>query len=125
MNHTIKQKDYVDWKYEQLKEFVLTVPKARKGNGSRIAYRFTTQSLPQFTELYNQFYVNNRKIIQQDLQINPLALAVWFMDDGSKSRSSYYLNTQQFIMDDQIKLLAMLKNQFGLDANLNKDKIYY
>jgi len=28
-------------------------------------------------------------------------------------------------MDDQIKLLAMLKNQFGLDANLNKDKIYY
>jgi len=125
VNHTIKQKDYVDWKYEQLKLFVLTKPKARKGNGNRIAYRFTTRSLPPFTELYNRFYVNKRKVIPPDLQLDTLALAVWFMDDGSKSRSSYYLNTQQFARLDQMKLLALLKNQFGLHANLNKDKIYY
>ena len=68
VNHTIKQKDYVDWKYEQLKLFVLTKPKARKGNGNRIAYRFTTRSLPPFTELYHRFYVNNRKIVPPDLQ---------------------------------------------------------
>ena len=28
-------------------------------------------------------------------------------------------------MADQLKLLALLKNQFGLDASLNKDKTYY
>ena len=125
VNHTIKQKAYVDWKYEQLRLFVLTAPKSRKGNGSRIAYRFTTQSLQPFTELRKQFYLDNRKIIPAELQLDPLALAVWFMDDGCKSRSSYYLNTQQFSMEDQLRLLAMLKKQFDLDATLNKDKIYY
>jgi len=125
VNHTVKQKDYVDWKYKQLKLFVLTSPKARKGNGSRIAYRFTTQSLPVFTQLYDRFYQNKRKIIPSDLQLDPLALAVWFMDDGSKSRSSFYLNTQQFFLEDQYKLLKLLKEQFNFMASLNKDKIYY
>lgn len=125
VNHTIKQKDYVDWKYEQFKMFVLTAPKARKGNGSRIAYRFTTQSLPVFTEFYNRFYDNKRKIIPSDLQLDPQALAIWFMDDGSKSRSSFYLNTQQFSLGDQQELIQMLEDQFNLIATLNKDKIYY
>ena len=100
VNHTFKQKVYVDWKYEQYKLLVLTPPKARPGNGKRIAYRFTTQSLPVFTQFYKRFYVNKRKIIPSGLQLDPLALAVWFMDDGSKSRSSYYLNTQQFSLED-------------------------
>ncbi len=125
VNHTIIQKDYVDWKYRLLKLFVLTPPKARKGNGTRIAYRFTTQSLPIFTELYNRFYVNKRKIVPAGLQLDPLTLAVWFMDDGSKSRSSFYLNTQQFSLEDQQELLKILKEQFGLNANINMDKIYY
>ena len=125
VNHSIKQKAYVDWKYEQLKMFVLTKPKARILDERRTAYRFTTRSLPQFTDLYNLFYKNNRKIIPSDLQIDNLALGVWFMDDGSKSRSSYYLNTQQFNFDEQSKLIDLLKKRFNLDASLNRDKAYY
>lgn len=125
VNHTFKQKDYVDWKYEHFSMFVLTHPKARKGNGNRIAYRFTTQSLSIFTEFYNRFYSENRKFIPNNLQLDPLALAVWYMDDGCKSRTSVYLNTQQFGLNDQLKLLKILKEQFKLNATLNKDKIYY
>ena len=125
VNHSIKQKEYVDWKYEQLKMFVLTKPKSRILDKTRTAYRFTTRSLPQFTELYNLFYINKRKIIPSNLSLDSLALAVWFMDDGSKSRNSYYLNTQQFNIDDQRKLIEMLKLQFGLNCNLNKDKKYF
>jgi len=40
--HSIHQKKYVDWKYSFLSPFVLTKPQARKGNGSRIGYRFCT-----------------------------------------------------------------------------------
>ena len=125
VNHAIKQKDYVDWKYEQLKSYVLTGPKARKGNGMRIAYRFTTRSLPEFTEFYSKFYNQNHKIIPDGLELDSLALAVWFMDDGSKSRNAVYLNTQQFDLADQLKLLIFLKKRFNLAAALNKDKIYY
>lgn len=125
VNHSVNQKFYVDWKYEQFKEFVLTGPKARNGNGWRIAYRFTTQSLPIFTSQYQRFYVKNKKIVPDDLILDPLALAVWFMDDGSKSRTAVYLNTQQFSIEDQYKLVNLLYNQFGLQGNLNKDKQYH
>ncbi len=125
VNHTIAQKAYVDWQYTQLKKFVLTGPKARLGNGNRIAYRFTTRSLPIFTTLYHQFYRDNKKIIPDDLLLNPQVLAIWFMDDGSKSRSSAYLNTQQFSIEDQNKLLEYLNRQLNLVGRLNKDKQYF
>lgn len=125
VNHAAAQKNYVDWKYRQLRNLVLTAPKPRTGNGRRIAYRFTTRSLPEFTALYRWFYKDNKKIIPNDLQINPLALATWFMDDGSKSRSSVYLNTQQFNIVDQKKLLGFLKTQLNLIGCLNRDKNYF
>ena len=57
INHSIDQKDYVDWKYRQLVNLVKTPPKARRGNGKRIAYRFTTLSLPElnFIECFIRF----------------------------------------------------------------------
>ncbi len=125
VNHTIRQKSYVDWKHQYFKAFVKTAPKARKGNGKRIAYRFTTQSLPVFTSLYKWFYNDNRKLVPKDLRLDPLSLAVWFMDDGSKSRSSVYFNTQQFPVEDQYKLLGCLQRDFNLTGKLNKDKKYF
>lgn len=46
------------------------------------------------------------------------------MDDGSKSGSNFYLNTQQFQEIDQKKLLKCLE-KVGLKGSLNKDKSYY
>ncbi|PIS21959.1 hypothetical protein COT50_04525, partial [candidate division WWE3 bacterium CG08_land_8_20_14_0_20_41_10] len=64
------------------------------------------------------------KSISRSLRLNPLILAVWFMDDGSRSRSSVYFNTQQFCINDQ-KFLIKLLGESGLIATLNKDKLYY
>lgn len=52
INHSLEQKELVDWLYFSLKEFVGTAPKVRKGKGTRVAYRFTTRSLPIFTSFY-------------------------------------------------------------------------
>ena len=47
------------------------------------------------------------------------------MDDGSKCRNSdVYLNTQQFEIEDQKRMLKALR-KLGLKARLNKDKKYY
>ena len=62
VNHSSKQKDYVDWKYQELASIVKSGPKMRKGNGQRIAYRFFTQCLPEITELYETFYQNGKKL---------------------------------------------------------------
>lgn len=125
INHAFSQKVLVDWIFSKFSSLVTTPPKWRKGNGKREAYRFATQKLPVLTPFYNQFYRNGKKIIPNDLKLDPLSLAVWFMDDGSKTYSSVYLNTQQFNLDEQTRLIDILKNQFDIEATLNKDKIYY
>src|SRR5258708_4711667 len=125
INHCYAQKALVDWMFSKFKSLVITEPKWRKGNGKREAYRFATQSLPILTPFYNWFFPYGKKVIPDDLKLNPLALAVWFMDDGSKSRSSIYLNTQQFSKIEKLKLVNILKQQLGLDYTLNKDKSYF
>lgn len=124
INHSVEQKELVDWLYASLKQFVGTEPKVRKGNGKRIAYRFTTRSLPIFTSLYYQFFPQGKKKLPIKITLSPLVLAVWFMDDGSKSRTSIYLNTQQFSLEEQELLRRMLYEQWGIETTLNKDKIY-
>jgi LAGLIDADG DNA endonuclease family len=124
VNHSFDQRSYVDWKYGHLAELVSTPPKARAGNGCRTAYRFVTRSLPVFTPYFLLFYEKGRKGVPL-LELSPLALAVWFMDDGCKSRSSVYLNTQQFDLRSQSTLLELLRTQWGISGALNRDKSYY
>ena len=59
-----------------------------------------------------------------EIELTPLTIAVWFMDDGCRSRSAVYLNTQQFHEASQLRLLAMLRDQWGLEGSLNRDKTY-
>ena len=123
INHCFGQRAYVDWKYRHLIDLVRTAPKARIGNGSRIAYRFTTLSLNELTPYHAAFYGGGVKSIPQ-LELTPLALAVWFMDDGSKSYRTVYLNTQQFDVQSQQRIKAQLLRQFGIKVTLNRDKTY-
>ena len=52
-------------------------------------------------------------------------MAVWFMDDGCRSRRAVYLNTQQFDLRSQERLLQSLSEQWGIFGSLNRDKTYY
>jgi len=124
INHSISEKDYVDWKYQKLKNLVKSPPKARKGKGKRIAYRFFTKQHPEITKLYQKFYQDGKKIVPE-LQLVPLMIAVWFMDDGSKCGKDYYLNCQRFDRLSQKKLMEMLRKQYGILVSLNRDKEYY
>lgn len=125
INHSIKEKKYVEWKYSVLRNLVKSPPKLRKTNGNRVAYRFYTKQLPELTKLYRLFYRNNKKIIPPNLILNRIILAVWYMDDGSKcGNSNFYFNTQQYSLDDQKKLINKLE-KIGLKAKLNKDKNYW
>ena len=47
------------------------------------------------------------------------------MDDGCKSRNAVYLNTQQFDLASQQRLLDQLHDQWGIEGTLNKDKSYH
>jgi LAGLIDADG DNA endonuclease family len=124
INHSSHQRSYVDWKYRQLASLVRTPPKLRKSNGTRIAYRFVTRSLPELTPYFRLFYEDGRKRVPE-VELPELTLAVWFMDDGCRSRSSVYLNTQQYDMESQQRLLRLLREQWGIEGALNRDKTYH
>ena len=124
INHSVHQKFYVDWKYRHLEPLVTTPPKFRKGNGNRIAYRFVTRSLPELTPYYRLFYDSGSKRIPEVI-LSPLTMAVWFMDDGCKSRNAVYLNTQQFDRENQLLLLELLKSQWDIQGTLNRDRCYH
>ncbi len=47
------------------------------------------------------------------------------MDDGCRSRNAVYLNTQQFDQQSQQVMLELLREQWGLDGTLNRDKSHY
>ena len=125
INHTFHQRDYVDWKFKMLESLCRSGPVVRRGNGNRIAYRFTTRQSGEISEIYKRFYQGRKKVIPDDLYLDPLMLAVWYMDDGSKCREGdVYLNTQQFDLIDQEKCRALLQ-QLEIETTLNKDKTYW
>ena len=125
INHSIKAKEYVDWKYSVLKNICISPPKKRKIDEKRIGYRFFTKQHPEITRLYREFYQEGKKKIPAGFELNSLILTVWFMDDGSKTKKGdVYLNSQQFSLRDQKRLLHALR-KIGIRGRLNKDKKYY
>jgi len=93
ITHSIKQKEYVNWKYRILKNLVSGQPLRYRGNGKRVGYRFYTRNLPILSKYYKKFYIGGKKIIPKIINLTSLSLAVWYMDDGSKSYNTCYFNT--------------------------------
>ena len=124
VNHSWHQSTYVEWKYRHLADLVSTPPRLRRSNGGRTACRFVTRSLPVLTPYYKLFYAAGTKQAPH-VELSPLALAVWFMDDGCRSRNAVYLNTQQFDLSSQQCLLHQLYDQWGIEGTLNRDKSYH
>ena len=121
LNHGIKQREYVDWKHSVLEDIAMP-PKIYKNS-----YHFRTVSHPMMTKLRNQFYRGREKVVPDTLGIliNPIALAVWIMDDGTNELGysrCVRINTQCFSLEDHLKLIRILETNFGIGATLNRDK---
>jgi hypothetical protein len=128
-NHSIKQKEYIFYIYQQLEEYCKTPPKLSSyvlKNKTYETYKFNTLNCKFFTELYNIFYINNKKSIPLNISefLSPRALAFWTMDDGYKQGSSVVLCTDNFTKEEVELLINVLKFKFDLDCTLYlKNKI--
>jgi len=130
VEHSYKQKEYVDWLYKELKSWVRTEPKIRRmrtWGKLRKNYRFSTYGHKILGKLRERFYKGRKKIIPDDLEkdINSLTLAVWYMDDGSiksKRHKGVFLNTQGFRKNDVRKLQRILRDKFEITSTTRKDK---
>jgi len=90
---------------------------------------FHTYSLPCFTELYNLFYLEGKKVIPNNIfdLLSPLGLAYWLCDDGgfNKLNRAVILSTQCFSLE-QVNLLSnVLAEKFNLKCSVNKNENAY
>ncbi len=133
IEHSFNQRSYVDWLYQELKPLVTAEPKIKLQtiNGTEYKkYWFNTHYSGSFRFYAQQFYQGKKKIAPQSIGhfLTPLALAIWFMDDGSiKSKECHgkILNTQSFDAVDLERLQRALDKNFHLRTSLRKQKEGY
>lgn len=135
LEHGIKQKSYLSWKYLELKSIItgsiMNVHAyhkvSKKFYDSFRIYSFSDQV---FDKYWNSFYLEKKKIIPSNIASllkDPLSLATWFMDDGYKRNdcNALRLNTDSFSKDEQQILQSVLKDNFGIETKLHKKGKYW
>jgi uracil-DNA glycosylase len=125
-SHNERQKDYLDWKVSLLttlrsniSEYPATtkIIDGREAN-CKIHYEATSIVHPQLVEIREKSYMLSGKEIGVWVKfINPLALAVWYQDDGTLVGGEYArLYTLGFYKSDVDWLIAILSTRFGIYA---------
>lgn len=128
VEHSLLQKDYVNWKYNMFKSLVLAKPVIREYVAlglKRQNYRFSTLSSGMLRFYAQQFYRNGKKVIPRliNKMLTPLALAVWFMDDGSIKSSKHralVIHSQSFSKEDLGKIIKVLESKYKVKSTLRK-----
>ncbi len=83
IEHEAKQKVYVDWKFSKFKSHCLSNPQYVPRHQS---WRFGAVGLPELSLWRTEWFPQSKKEFPESWieKIEPIALAIWFMDDGNK-----------------------------------------
>lgn len=95
----------------------------KRNNKIYKTWHFSTLSLPYFTNYYNLFYLNSKKIIPTNIidLLTPIVLAFWIMCDGYKYNKGVALATNSFSISDNELLINALNVNFGFKAWMIND----
>jgi len=144
--HSLQQEEYIRWKYEILKQEQLTdtEPKvviSKQYNKKYPQLRFQTNTSANLEPYERLFYPNGKKRLRRKIlnMLDPLGLAVWYMDDGNviihkynkqdgtrgiKSRE-LVINTQCFSYEEHKIIQRYFKVQWDIDVKIYKNKSNY
>lgn len=118
IEHSIKQADYLDWKYSLLKDLCLKGPTTRE---NKVA--LSTGNHPDLLEIHSKWYPIRKKVIptsEIEQHLTPLCLAIWFMDDGSTASNgvSGRIATASFTFEEVEYLSGQLDRKYGIQSNI-------
>jgi len=88
---------------------------------------FVTLTHPIFTHFYQLFYKNTKKIVTEKVAktLDPLALAVWIMDDGSAEYAGLSIQTHSFSVEEVSILIKSIRENMGIQASVRANKGKY
>ncbi|MGH9857677.1 MAG: hypothetical protein ACRD4B_07535 [Acidobacteriota bacterium] len=126
VEHSLKQKEYVEWKYQELEHIFQSKPQCvqRIHPLTRRAYgyvRLQSYASEFFGSLRNRFYQDNKKIVPIELEElfqNPLTIAVWYMDDGyhDKRDKSAHIYLQAFDVSEIQRIIDAFRTYLGIEC---------
>lgn len=131
--HGINQKEYAIKKWTlldnldlagKLSENEIADERCKLGYFEEI--RFKSLSHPIFTQYRVKGYVDGKKRLNLDLieDIDILGLAIWFMDDGSRTNDSCELNCHKFYDIEKLQLSTLLNRRFNIAFNVTQNTLY-
>lgn len=134
-NQCRKYHEYLLWHYERLKPYSGRFSEIysddelfcnedgtlarRKTERRLIGYDYATSQHPVFTKLRQIWYPDGKKVVPENIELTPLAIAIWFCDDGSNSfdqRSAIFC-TESFTFDEA-KLLCDKLSTFDINPRI-------
>lgn len=91
----------------------------QKGRVRKII-RFKTWTYSSLNWVHELWYSNNTKIVPSTIgdYLNPLALAIWIMDDGCKCGKGLKLSTNSFTYSDCMLLVKVLFDKFKIKSSI-------
>lgn len=136
--HSIKQKEYIYWKYNKLKNISGKITESIDCNGFEyITFNILTNKDKNMEHFYNiiKALIYRRKekgITRKYLNLlTPLSLAIWWMDDGCLSihKGNRYgkLCTHCFTYEENLIIQKYLQTVWDIrvDIKLEKNKYYF
>ena len=121
--HSIHQLEYIQWKRDKLYPFVDKVYIGHK----QVTTQIKSRALPQLGFYRGAFYPKDKKIIPVEslAWFDDLAVAVWYMDDGSISKQgNVKLSTHGFNIGNVGMLQGWLATKYGVESHLYIDRNY-
>ena len=131
--HSIKQGEYLNLKYNILKNFEISEfdKRSRIINNRKVDMIYLSTKTHQIFNYYrNLFYQNGRKIVSKDIlnQLNAKSLAYWICDDGSFCQKQKYIIicTNAYTLEEHNLMKEFFNNKFGLNPTIGfRDRKYY
>jgi len=129
IEHSAAQAAYVRWKFAEWQDWVRTPPRERPRR-NRLGtvstnIGFSTLSHVEFELCRLRFYRDRCKVVPVDLELTPLSMAVWFMDDGSRKSNQcrgLYLNTQSFTSSGVELLRSVIHRDVGVETSVRQQR---
>lgn len=130
--HSIKQEMYCLFKYEFLKR-IGKKPKIKIRYDSREKFlkffkSITFKSLqhPIFEGYRKRWYNPNKKLCKGDFdKIEPLGVAIWYMDDGWNQKYGTGISTQCFSKEDLKYIKNKLLEKFNINCTIRSNNTLY
>jgi hypothetical protein len=137
MGHSIKQKNYCNFKLSLVSELLRTTYNAKehkvfnkKTNKYYPIFQGSTATHRYLTKLRKLLYSDdNTKVVNEKIlkYLSLEGLAYWYMDDGGVITdnkrgkiSGTYLNTQSFTYEEHLSIQNHFKEKYGIECKIYK-----